>query len=236
MIDPRKLKAMNREIERLDRAFAVAMKASQNCLGEGVRDCSPQAEGKPLAGARAKTGTVPATADVPPGGFEPLTKPPGRRGQSPFYSDDHRGDGARIKTGTVPSGFAKVRAVRDEAELARRRAQRDGLGMPVENRAAELKVRAERRLGQMLECLAPRGGDHRSSRRKRARSVLAELDVTHNQSSRWRREAELSDREFEKYLADAKRRGERVTAADVLRLAEMSQAGNGRLPPGGTRS
>lgn len=128
-----------------------------------------------------------------------------------------------------PSGFAKVRAVRDQAELARRQAQRDGLGVPVENRAAELKLRAERQLGQMLECLAPRGGDHRSSRQKRARSALAELGVTHNQSSRWRHEVELSDREFETYLADAKRRGERVSAADVVRLAEMSR--NGREVP-----
>jgi hypothetical protein len=125
--------------------------------------------------------------------------------------------------------FRQVRAVRDKAELARRQAQRERLGVPIENRAAELKVRAERRLGQLLECLAPRGGDHRSSRRKSARSALAELDVTHNQSSRWRREAELSEREFEKYLADARRRGERVTAADVLRLVEMS--GNGREVP-----
>jgi hypothetical protein len=202
MIDPRKLQSMNRAIERLERAFAVAMKASQNCLGEGVRDCSPQAEGKPSDGARTKRATAPAAADVPPGGFR---------------------------------SFRRVRAVRDEAELARRRAQRGRLGVPVENRAAELKVRAERRLGQMLECLAPRGGDHRSSLGTRARSGLAELGVTHNQSSRWRREADLSDREFENYLAGAKRRGEQVTAADVLRLAEMSRAGNGRQAPDGTR-
>jgi hypothetical protein len=158
MIDPRRLKAMNSAIERLERAFAAA------------------------------------------------------------------------------KSFRQVRAVREKAELARRRAKRERLGVPVENRAADLKLRAERRLGQLLECLAPRGGDHRSSRRKGARSALAELGVTHNQSSRWRREAALSDREFEKYLADAKRRGERVTAADVLRLAEMSRTGNGRLASDGTRS
>src|SRR5438445_12563278 len=87
---------------------------------------------------------------------------------------------------SVAKSFKQVKAVRDKAELARRKAQVDGLGLEVENRAAELKVRAERQLGQLLECLARHGGDRRSSRRVPASQTLAKLDVTHDQSSRWR--------------------------------------------------
>ncbi len=99
-------------------------------------------------------------------------------------------------TGRGAGGFAEVKAIRDKAESARKRAQREQLGVLIENRAAELKLRAERRLGQLLDRLAPRGGDRRSSSRNYAGPVLVQLGVTHNQSSRWRREASLPDREF----------------------------------------
>jgi hypothetical protein len=120
-------------------------------------------------------------------------------------------------------GFAEVRTVRANAESIRRSAQLARLGVDVENCAAEVRLRAERRLGQMFELSFLHGGDRRSESKRRLR--LADLRVTRNESSRWRRIAAVSDSEFEKYLTGAKRRGERITSADLLRLAQMLNNG-----------
>ena len=110
-----------------------------------------------------------------------------------------------------------IRAIRDKAEAARHYAQTAALGFEVQNRAAELKLRAERRAGGLLTELVRHRGN-RSSSSQRENLKLSELGIDHNQSSRWQREATVPQKEFEHYIATAKRLGKDISAQGLLRL------------------
>jgi hypothetical protein len=50
--------------------------------------------------------------------------------------------------------------------------------------------------------------------------TIAELGFSHKQSSRWQAMASAPEDDFEKHIAEVKRRGEELTSAGVLRLAK----------------
>ena len=57
-----------------------------------------------------------------------------------------------------------IKAVRDKAEAARAYVKAAKLGLELQNRAAEVKLRAERKAGRLLRSLKLRGGDRKSKR------------------------------------------------------------------------
>lgn len=96
--------------------------------------------------------------------------------------------------------------------------------------ATEIKVRAERRAGEMLASL-PRGGkfigrDEGGDFRKTvgAKSETIEnLGISKDQSSRWQSLAEMSDEHFETAVATAKDTAGQVTTAFMLREAAKAK-------------
>jgi len=78
------------------------------------------------------------------------------------------------------------------------------MGLEMQNNAAEIKLRAERRAGEMLDGSLP----HKGGRPKRKRShhvtvspvQLKEIGVTKMQSSRWQSIATLPKEDFEGYI------------------------------------
>jgi hypothetical protein len=123
-----------------------------------------------------------------------------------------------------------VKAIRDKAEAARHFAQSAALGLKIQNRAAELKLRAERRAGELLSELAPHGGNRRPSSHEE-NLKLSDLGIDHNQSARWRREATVSDAVFERYLAAANELGKEITAQGLLRLERLSRNDRSNVSP-----
>ncbi len=103
----------------------------------------------------------------------------------------------------------------DLAEAARTYAQISGLGMEVQNYAAEARLRAERRMGEMI---VPLTKDHEATSGG-GRSSLP-TGITHKQSSRWQKEAKLPEEEFEAYIATTKGKGEEITSVRVIRLVK----------------
>ena len=88
--------------------------------------------------------------------------------------------------------------------------------------AAELKVRSERRLGELLRATPlDRGGCHRSARNTHGTGTvtLAQLEVTKHTSVKTQGLASISDESFEMYLAATRAAGVPATAAGVLRAA-----------------
>jgi hypothetical protein len=60
------------------------------------------------------------------------------------------------------AGLKQIAKFRDDAETVRIYAERGGKGLKLQNQAAELKLRAERKAGQILTQLGLRGGNRKS--------------------------------------------------------------------------
>jgi hypothetical protein len=88
----------------------------------------------------------------------------------------------------------------------------------IQQQAAEVKLRAERRLGQLLGGSRLRGGDRRS-RVRGADSKLRNWGVSKDQSRRCQRIASVSDADFESYIAGSLQQHRELTSSALLRLA-----------------
>lgn len=119
-----------------------------------------------------------------------------------------------------------VKQIRDLAEAARVYARAHQLGIEAENHAAEIKLRAERKGGELLVESAESGerqtgGNPQLSRDATVAPTLAELGITRDQSSRMQAIAAIPEPEFEAVLADTRAAGERITSNGMVRLASL---------------
>ncbi|MDR5801176.1 hypothetical protein [Caballeronia sp. LZ001] len=122
----------------------------------------------------------------------------------------------------------EVKDIRDKAEAmaayARQAKDQDLIQM-----ATEIKVRAERKAGEMLRQSADSGeraanGDNRhttkTSNDTTSKPTLTDLGITRDQSSRWQSLASMSDTHFETAVETAKQSAGEVTTAFMLREAK----------------
>jgi hypothetical protein len=78
------------------------------------------------------------------------------------------------------------------------------------DKATEIRLRAERRCGELLREMAqngerhPGGGDQRSEARSAVRT-LADLGISNMQSSRWKKLADVREEYFEQKIEEAKK-------------------------------
>jgi len=123
-----------------------------------------------------------------------------------------------------------ARAIRDVAEAARVYARQARLGLEAQNDAAEIKLRAERRLGELLaEQDKHLGGNVNRSQPatgwiKPAR--LQDLGISKSQSSRWQAIAAVPEKVFDRHLAEVREQGRRdgtteLTSAGAIQLARQ---------------
>jgi hypothetical protein len=110
------------------------------------------------------------------------------------YAYEHRGSG-----GLLPGPKTK-----DQAEALRLYVKQQGEGLHMQNMCAEIKLRAERRIGEMLKETVPHGGgnpqlSHDGTVRP---PKLPELGITRNQSSRWQAIASLPEKTFEEQVRE----------------------------------
>ena len=111
-----------------------------------------------------------------------------------------------------------VTEIRDRAEAVRKYAKTAAKGLTLQNKAAELKLNAERKAGQMLRKLKLRGGDRKSAE-KEQRITLDSMGITKDQSARWQRAAAISDEAFSNYVHQCNRDQKEITSAAFLRIA-----------------
>ena len=103
----------------------------------------------------------------------------------------------------------EAKSIRDKALAMRAYAQHAKDTEPI-NYATDIRLRAERRAGELLGEMAANGqrqkrGDADDCRRKPSVPTLSDLGVTKIQSHRWQKLAELDDEEFEEKVEKAKR-------------------------------
>ncbi len=115
----------------------------------------------------------------------------------------------------------EVKELRDKAEVARLYARERDLGLEAQNYAAEIKIRAERKLGELIPSTIQRGGDrywHPTSDRTR----LDDLGISYDQSSQWQQIARIPESEFETHIAVTKAEDQPLTTSGVVRMAHVA--------------
>lgn len=122
------------------------------------------------------------------------------------------------------STVEQIKAIREDAEFVRTRAQQSSLGIEVQNLAAELKLQAERLGGQFLTQLKLRGKSRSSSRRSGVLR-LKDLGIDKNQSARWQLEATVPEPIFRDFVRAAHSAGREISSAALLRLARNLRRG-----------
>lgn len=125
----------------------------------------------------------------------------------------------------VATSIDEVREIRNQAEALRayHRQSRDSLHM--QNQCAEIKIRAERRGGEILIAMAERG-ERRSQSDGRPSEVLHDatlnlddLDIERTQSHRWQAIARIPDDDFEEHIRTTKEREDELTSRGIEWLA-----------------
>ena len=126
--------------------------------------------------------------------------------------------------------LAEVRTVGEALQLHDQAAtwqywlRQQGAGLEAQNHGAELKLRAERRLGELIPETVHPGNPQFSHD---GRNGKLPDGVSWNQSSRWQSIARLDAPVFEAHLAETRKAGKEITTAGVLTLAR-TQSRNDR--------
>jgi phage N-6-adenine-methyltransferase len=116
----------------------------------------------------------------------------------------------------------EVRAIRDQAMAIRAYLGQQRAGLEMQNNAAEIKIRAERRLGEFLSETVSAGNPNLQFSHDGRIGKLPE-GINHNQSSRWQKIAGLGWEVFEEHLEETKALGNELTTSSVLHLAKEQE-------------
>ncbi len=133
----------------------------------------------------------------------------------------------------LSTNISEVKETRDKAEALRAYAKQAGESLEMQNNCAEIKLRAERRAGELLQETDKNGGGRPKKTSNTMLQVslptLMELGLTRMQSSRWQTIANIPERIFEEHLQetmDKAKAGDtraELTTAGVLQLAKIQQ-------------
>ena len=118
----------------------------------------------------------------------------------------------------------EVKDIRDKAQAMAAYARQANDTKLVEW-ATEIKVRAERKAGQMLSEMPKLAGARGVGKKVESHDVtpLSELGISKNQSSRWQKLAAVSDEQFEQAVTAAKEVAGEVTTAAMLRIEKANR-------------
>lgn len=125
----------------------------------------------------------------------------------------------------------EVKDIRDKAEALRLYAKQAKLGLEAQNLCAEVKLRAERRAGEMLAADLRAPGNPQWSQSDTI--GLADFDLSKSQSSRWQSVARIPADEFESYVGAFTTPGaaRELTSSGALKLAKQLAAAEDRTSP-----
>lgn len=120
----------------------------------------------------------------------------------------------------------EVSAIRDQAEAMKHYYVARNYGLAAINDAAEIKVRSERRLGELLADMPKNPGGRSTC------DTLSQVGVERHESSRWQRIASIPEMIFESHIAEVRSKNQELTTAGLLKLAKnLQQPGKQTSPP-----
>jgi hypothetical protein len=117
------------------------------------------------------------------------------------------------------ASFIAVREIRDQAEALRAYQRSVGAAQEAIDAAQEIRIRAERRMGQEITRAQQEGSAATPHRRQKGSDVptLSELSITKHHSSEWQQLAAVDNETFETAL-DAAREAHRLSPSAVRKL------------------
>jgi ParB family chromosome partitioning protein len=117
------------------------------------------------------------------------------------------------------SKLEDVLSIRDQAEALRVYMRAAAEGFETSNAAAEIKLRAERKAGAMLAAMEKNPGHRIGGNKVLPPASLDDLGIDKMQSSRWQKEASVSEQDFEQYLHQCLEHRKEVTQSGLLKIA-----------------
>ncbi len=131
-------------------------------------------------------------------------------------------DRADLALATAHS-LVEVVEVRDQAEAIRMLMSRQKRGLEWQNRAAEIKLRAERKAGELLSDIPREAGGRPSDNSNQAgegfMGTIEDAGIPYTTANRWQKVAEVPEERFEAYVTGG---DEELTTAGLLRKAHVS--------------
>ncbi len=112
-----------------------------------------------------------------------------------------------------------LRDIHDRVRAIEMYQRRRGASLSAQQDAAEIALRAERRLGELCAKVTPksRGGRPKKTGSSVLPVSLADLGVSKIQSSRWQKVNAIPKRDFDAHVTLVRARGERLTTSGALR-------------------
>jgi hypothetical protein len=122
----------------------------------------------------------------------------------------------------------EVKDIRDKAEALRVYAKQ-AQDIDMQNWAAEIRLRAERRAGELLKAMPKQHGSRGTGKKVESpcATPLAELGVTKTQSSKWQKLAGVTSAEFEGALRGIMGVGKELTTAALLSAITPTKENDG---------
>ena len=116
----------------------------------------------------------------------------------------------------LATSIDEVKDIRNKAEALRAYAKQAGESLDMQNQCAEIKIRAERRAGELIPEQITVGT-------KSHDVTLSDLDISNKQSSRWQAIASVSEDDFEGHIAKTKGSKNELTSIGVYKLAKKAR-------------
>jgi N6-adenosine-specific RNA methylase IME4 len=129
----------------------------------------------------------------------------------------------------------EVKKIRDQAQALKAYVRQQGASRNLYNDAAEIKLRAERRIGELIAdrdkakgAATPRGGPRARGGivQPRAPETLKELGIERTAAKRWQDIARIPEKEFDTFIEETKKDGEITTAGALSIVKKQSRQSN----------
>lgn len=125
----------------------------------------------------------------------------------------------------------EVKNIMDIAEAARTYARAAKLGLEAQNHATEIKLRAERKAGEILSKIEAQGKRKditfsNDDRKLSKRELLEEQEIPEATGYRWQSIAKIPENKFEKHIAEVIETGGELTTAGLLSDAKNVHISN----------
>jgi len=119
----------------------------------------------------------------------------------------------------LANSIDEVKEIHDRAEALRNYAKAADLSLEMQNLCAELRLRAERKAGELLKEEIKPGNPQLSSDSTIGKiKNLSDFGLSRYNSSTWQKIASIPEPEFENFLTEQKENKEEITTASALRL------------------